>query len=1060
MIALDLEDPANRRASCDQCRQKKLKCDGAYPKCGRCSTVAEPCKYSARLPMGRPKKRRLDTESEDHNSSSATVTNGTSISSDPGSDIGRIESFDPCFRPSEDLTADMLALVPDTNVDPKLLAFESDPGHQTCACLASIYLSLEEVRKADDLPFTTRLATLRHLTATAAGVIQCQVCPTKFLWAMQNAQLLSTLIVSIAEGYKKIVKSVEDETKRAQDANEAKLLLISESESLNTTPGLPLNLDPLDWQGIAKKGIKSELFGTPHSTTLSFVAMLQLMEDRQHKWHSGSTPIPPGIGHRLPHDKEPHCVSVVKHIKDMIESVDNNLLNSKGFLLLQHWEALAIMCQDDQVPGAPEADHAESESIYSEYASDVSETTSVTSSIFNYQYENGRRYHAYRAGQYLLPNDEAEQERLDIVHHVFTLTLGGEICKTRLDNPQAILDAMEIGEEFPSAEVIGTDLSPIQSQWVPPNVKFEVEDATQDWTFPQDKFDFIHARTLAGAIQDWPALLTQCYHHCKPGGQVEISEGRANFFCDDASLRKDSATYKWLVEFRRLSSPLGFDIAPKLPGMLKEAGFKDVGFVQKVVPMGTWPKDPKLKEIGRWFRVQFLEMGLEAYCLALFTRAGGWSNEEAQVLFAQPNFSPDYQQQKLPATEATSNRSYQQQKLPATKATSNSYTSSLAAISSAGRQRVVTLDPWGWGTCYDEFNTPFNNVTQSACDYYGHETKIVNADLVGEFWPNLRAHAKESHLMEPYIMFPDYKVYIAANKGVFDLVRMGVVRRVSRDVSHVSTNLIWWHHNFLLYDYLSSRTANRPSTLVDMNPFGSFFRRGAEWTFVGHTSSFPDVDDDAGNLAKHRLCNAKSTPGCKAFYVPKEDPSSAAEVVVGDDGLGDPLTDQVLVFQYKGIFHAVDHSCPHSQFPLSNGIPFDIEDFGVALSVGLQCPKHGWSFDVFTGMSDRGNYRLTTWEVEIRDAKEAASSEPDEKTQTTTDKEVWTKIGLLVVIRGGLARPQQDQDIRLRDIVVSQPDAMNRGATQHALRKDTNQDQERMGHVSNPPYSSTEGLTI
>ncbi|RMJ13142.1 hypothetical protein CDV36_007190 [Fusarium kuroshium] len=300
------------------------------------------------------------------------------------------------------------------------------------------------------------------------------------------------------------------------------------------------------------------------------------------------------------------------------------------------------MCQDEQAPRAPEAE-TDSESVYSEYASDVSETTSTTSSIFNYQYENGRRYHAYRAGQYLLPNDETEQERLDIIHHIFTLALKGDICKTKLENPQSILDvgtgtglwAMEIGDQYPSAEVIGTDLSPIQPQWVPPNVKFEVDDATQEWTYPKDKFDFIHARTLAGAIQDWPAFLTQAYDRCKPGGNIEITEGRANFFCDDSSLKEDMATHKWLTEFRRLSAPMKFDIAPEIPGMLKEAGFEDVEFTQKVVPMGTWTKDPKLKEIGRWFRVQFIEMALEAYSLALFTRAGGWSNEEAQVLFAK-----------------------------------------------------------------------------------------------------------------------------------------------------------------------------------------------------------------------------------------------------------------------------------------------------------------------------------------------------------------------------------------------------------------------------------------
>ncbi|KAJ3961265.1 hypothetical protein N0V92_002062 [Colletotrichum tropicale] len=223
----------------------------------------------------------------------------------------------------------------------------------------------------------------------------------------------------------------------------------------------------------------------------------------------------------------------------------------------------------------------------SNYASDVSDTSSATSSIFDYEYENGRRYHAYRAGQYLLPNDETEQERLDMTHHV-----------------------------------------------VPPNVRFEIDDATLEWTFPKNHFDFIHARTLAGAVQNWPALIHQCYEHVKPGGSIEISEGRANFFCEDDTLKGDSATWQWLSEFRKLSAPLGFDIAPALPDMLKREGFENVNYMQRVVPMGTWPKDRELKEIGRWFRVQFLEMALEAYTLALFTRAGNWKNEEVQVLLA------------------------------------------------------------------------------------------------------------------------------------------------------------------------------------------------------------------------------------------------------------------------------------------------------------------------------------------------------------------------------------------------------------------------------------------
>jgi hypothetical protein len=45
-----------------------------------------------------------------------------------------------------------------------------------------------------------------------------------------------------------------------------------------------------------------------------------------------------------------------------------------------------------------------------------SSTASLSSTIFSYEYENGRRYHAYKAGAYALPNDETEQDRLVPIH--------------------------------------------------------------------------------------------------------------------------------------------------------------------------------------------------------------------------------------------------------------------------------------------------------------------------------------------------------------------------------------------------------------------------------------------------------------------------------------------------------------------------------------------------------------------------------------------------------------------------------------------------------------------
>ncbi|KAL7920129.1 hypothetical protein ACQKWADRAFT_299437 [Trichoderma austrokoningii] len=168
---------------------------------------------------------------------------------------------------------------------------------------------------------------------------------------------------------------------------------------------------------------------------------------------------------------------------------------------------------------------------------------------------------------------------------------------------------------------------------------------------------------------------------------------------------------------------------------------------------------------------------------------------------------------------------------------------------------------------------------------------------------------------------------------------------------------------------------------------------GAEWFSVGLVSSFPDLGADDDNLTKYRTCNADLKPGCKVFLVPREDSLQSVEVAIREDGTLQRsdmrgLKDQVLVFRYKGKFHAVDHKCPHSSYPLSQGTTFDIEDFGIVFSAGLSCPKHGWSFDIFTGAADRGNYQLDIWETQLREIEQA---EVDASESSIADKKVWVR---------------------------------------------------------------------
>ena len=52
------------------------------------------------------------------------------------------------------------------------------------------------------------------------------------------------------------------------------------------------------------------------------------------------------------------------------------------------------------------------------------------------------------------------------------------------------------------------------------------------------------------------------------------------------------------------------------------------------VPIGPWPKDQKLKELGMYQREQMVEC-VEPFTLALLTRFMGWSIRETEVLMAQ-----------------------------------------------------------------------------------------------------------------------------------------------------------------------------------------------------------------------------------------------------------------------------------------------------------------------------------------------------------------------------------------------------------------------------------------
>ena len=147
-------------------------------------------------------------------------------------------------------------------------------------------------------------------------------------------------------------------------------------------------------------------------------------------------------------------------------------------------------------------------------------TESIRSSIYNYKVENGRRYHAFKEGAYFMPNDDAEQDRMDMQHRAMFLAAGGQLLYAPVENPRRILDlgtgtgiwAIDMADKYPEARINGVDLSPIQPSYIPANVKFEVDDVEDDWTWPENHFDVIYSQfMLSGSIANIVKYFTQAF---------------------------------------------------------------------------------------------------------------------------------------------------------------------------------------------------------------------------------------------------------------------------------------------------------------------------------------------------------------------------------------------------------------------------------------------------------------------------------------------------------------------------------------------------------------------
>ncbi|KAF5600773.1 s-adenosyl-l-methionine-dependent methyltransferase [Fusarium pseudoanthophilum] len=264
---------------------------------------------------------------------------------------------------------------------------------------------------------------------------------------------------------------------------------------------------------------------------------------------------------------------------------------------------------DPQVVGSMEDDN----SAISSGSSLRDSTASITSSILEYRHINGRPFQQSKTTEYWAPTDDDYQEGQDI---------------------------LDMADEYPSAEVVGTDISAVQPAFVPPNCSFQIDDAQLEWTFKPDEFDFIHIRYLYGAIDDWKKLYRQAFTHVRPGGWVESLEIDIETHSENPNIEKDEGHIfkKWCKLFFDCGRKTGrtWEIARdgRQEKYMQEAGFTDLFSKSWKLPVGDWPQDKKLKQIGL-YNGAFIDHSIDAFAIFPIGEILGWSREEVTVLVSQ-----------------------------------------------------------------------------------------------------------------------------------------------------------------------------------------------------------------------------------------------------------------------------------------------------------------------------------------------------------------------------------------------------------------------------------------
>ena len=133
------------------------------------------------------------------------------------------------------------------------------------------------------------MGALRNATNLGYEILTCSKCPTIYNMAVQNVQLLTTLLHLVVNEYGKLLTHID----RRALAEEKIQFRFGETSTVfdhrhTGAPGCPMavniDLSGEEWRTLARKAVRQEVIGSGDSN-FTLLNLLHELRERQSSWH-------------------------------------------------------------------------------------------------------------------------------------------------------------------------------------------------------------------------------------------------------------------------------------------------------------------------------------------------------------------------------------------------------------------------------------------------------------------------------------------------------------------------------------------------------------------------------------------------------------------------------------------------------------------------------------------------------------------------------------------------------------------------------------------------------